>query len=95
MIYVQVKRRHDPIGVDTVKTFVGGLEAKRARKDVLIAIAHFTREAEEFVIRIELRVVLIDVDRLAELLVEPGVGVNTERVFEIRKGKQCHIRKTM
>ncbi len=35
MVYVQAKRWHGPVGVDTVMTFVGGLEAKRAMKGVM------------------------------------------------------------
>jgi restriction system protein len=58
----------------------------RARKGVIITTSQFTRDALDFVERIEgKKVVLIDGDRLAEFMIDYGVGVTTTKVYELRE----------
>ena len=56
----------------------------RARKGVIITTSQFTREASEFVDRIEgKKVVLIWGDTLAELMLDHNVGVARTKVYEL------------
>jgi restriction system protein len=68
-----------------VQAFAGSLEGFRARKGVLITTSTFTRDAEEYVQRIEKRIVLVDGDMLADLMLEHGVGVTVEQSFVVHR----------
>ena len=67
------------------------MEGFRARKGVMLTTSSFSREAEEYVQRIERRIVLIDGRRLAELMIEHGVGVATARTFVVKKLDQDYF----
>jgi restriction system protein len=57
-----------------------------ATKGVLITTSSFTQQAEQAARTIpSLRIVLIDGDRLADLMIRHNVGVRTERTVEIKK----------
>ena len=56
-----------------------------ATKGVLITTSSFTRQAEEAARTIPaLRIVLIDGERLADLMLRHNVGVRTKRTVEIK-----------
>jgi restriction system protein len=58
----------------------------RARKGVIMTTSTFTKDALDFVDRIEgKKVVLIDGDRLADLMIEHGLGVTTTKVYELKE----------
>ena len=78
IIYIQAKRWSSKVGRPEVQRFAGALQGKRARKGVFITTSSFTREAEEYADRIETRVILIDGKRLAEFMIDHGVGVRTD-----------------
>lgn len=84
-VFVQAKRwdKQNPVGRELVQAFYGALAGQRANKGVFITTSRFTPQALEFVRSIE-RVVLIDGAKLAELLMEHGVGV-THRAIKIPK----------
>lgn len=85
MICVQAKRWKECIGRPTVQGFAGSMEAYRAKKGVLITTSKFSREAHDFVDRIERKIVLIDGQQLAQLMIDHDVGVATARTFVIKK----------
>jgi len=85
-IYIQAKKWTDnPVGRTEVQKFVGALQGKRAKKGVFITASTFTDPARNFVSNIETKVVLIDGERLADLMIDHGVGVTTEEVYEIKR----------
>jgi restriction system protein len=84
-IYVQAKRWENSVGRPQVQAFAGSLEGQRARKGVLITTSTFTRDAVDFVDRIEKRIVLIDGRELARLMYEVGLGVTTQHTYEIKR----------
>lgn len=65
--------------------FAGSLEGQRARKGVLITTSRFTNDAEEYVKRIEKRIVLIDGDQLAQLMLDYGVGVTEVASYRVQR----------
>lgn len=86
-IYVQAKRfaPHAVVGRPEIQSFVGSLVGVGAAKGVFVTTSKFTAGATEFARRIPQRVVLIDGDRLAELMIEHGVGVRTSRIVEVKR----------
>jgi restriction system protein len=52
---------------------------------VFITTARFSKEAESYVERLRQRVVLIDGEQLADLMIEHGVGATTARTYEIKR----------
>ncbi|MGS2664756.1 restriction endonuclease [Corynebacterium glucuronolyticum] len=87
-IYVQAKR-YDPrqtIGRPAIQGFVGALQGVQANQGVFLTTATFTKSAKEYAEGVQSRVVLIDGERLTQLMIHYGVGVqvkNTVKVVEI------------
>ena len=84
-IYLQAKRWKDTVGAPTVQAFAGSLQGFKARKGVLITTSTFSKDAREYVGKIATTIVLIDGDRLANLMVEYGVGVSAIEAFTIKR----------
>lgn len=84
-IYIQAKRWDNPIGRPTVQAFAGSLQGHRARKGVFITTSTFTKEARDFVNRINTSVVLIDGQELAQLMIDHNVGVSTVATYEVKR----------
>src|SRR4051812_18240942 len=86
VVCIQAKRWENAVGRPIVQGFVGSMDYIRARKGVILTTSQFTSEAADFVERIEgKKVVLIGGERLAELMIEHGVGVTTTKVYELRE----------
>lgn len=84
-IYLQAKRYSDSsVGRPDIQAFVGALEMKRARKGVFITTSQFSKEAREYCEMIEKKVVLIDGRKLAELMIQYGLGVSTKQTYEVK-----------
>jgi restriction system protein len=84
VVYIQAKRWDVAVGRPVVQAFAGALDGHAASKGVFITTSRFTRDADEYVDRIAKKIVLIDGERLAELMVEHNVGVS-ERARYILK----------
>ncbi|MEI6893825.1 MAG: restriction endonuclease [Colwellia sp.] len=56
----------------------------QTKKGVFITTSRFSKEAQEFTGMIEKRIVLIDGERLTELMLEYNLGVSIKQVFEIK-----------
>jgi restriction system protein len=84
-VYIQAKRWQNSVGRPVVQGFAGSLEGVRARKGVLITTSTFTPEAHDYVDRIEKRIVLIDGPKLAQLMLEHGVGVTRAHSYVISR----------
>ncbi len=68
-----------------MQAFAGSLEGQRARKGVLITTSRFSKDAREYVDRIEKRIVPIDGEQLAQLVIDHDVGVTEEAGYTIEK----------
>jgi len=69
-IYIQAKRWQGSVGRPEIQKFVGALSGQRAKKGVFITTSRFTADATEYVSLIETKVVLIDGEKLASLLID-------------------------
>jgi restriction system protein len=87
VLYVQAKRLDPNNGVPLceVRDFVGGLEGHRATKGVLVTTSYFPSTAYDFITRVSKRVVLIDGQELANLMIRHRVGVRVKEIYEARK----------
>lgn len=84
-VYIQAKKWEGSVGRPVVQTFAGSLEGQRARKGVLITTSEFTQGALEYVNRIEKRIVLIDGEQLAQLMIDHGIGVTEVASYTVKK----------
>jgi restriction system protein len=87
LIYVQAKRYASgrTVGRPELQAFAGALQGAQASRGVFITTSHFSRDATEFADRVPQRIILIDGPELARLMVEHGVGVQTDQVFTLVK----------
>lgn len=86
-VYVQAKRYapENAVGEPEIRGFAGSLGAVKANKGVFVTTSRFTRSAEDFVVRTPNKIVLIDGDMLATLMIRYGVGVRTEQTILVKK----------
>jgi restriction system protein len=85
IIYLQAKRWEATVGRPEIQKFAGALQGQRARKGIFITTSDFSREAEEYAAKIENKIVLIDGEQLAQLLIDHNIGVTPVSNFEIKK----------
>ena len=67
---------------------MGALQGKRARKGIFITTSKFSDRAREYISAIDSRdskVILIDGEQLAQLMIDHGVGVSIEKTYEIKR----------
>lgn len=84
-IYLQAKRWSATVGRPEIQKFAGALQGHRARKGVFITTSEFSREAEEYVSRIDSKIVLIDGTKLAQLMFEHDVGVTKVGTYDLKR----------
>lgn len=84
-IYIQAKRWQGTVGRPEIQRFTGALMGQRARKGIFITTSDFSREAREYVSHIDSKIVLIDGEQLAQLMIDHGIGVSVATIYEIKK----------
>ncbi|WP_395753779.1 restriction endonuclease [Prosthecobacter sp.] len=85
VIYVQAKRWQSTIGREQIQNFVGALAGKHASKGVFITTSDFNSNAVTYARTVQHKIILIDGQRLAELMIEHGIGVSTVRTIAIKR----------
>ena len=86
-VYVQAKRyaEGNTVGESDLRNFAGAIDAAGTVKGVFVTTAGFTRAARDYVKRSPKRIVLIDGEELARLMVHHNIGVRTRVVHEIKR----------
>lgn len=86
-IYVQAKRYASHITVQRpdIQAFVGSLVGYGATKGVFVTTSKFSSGAKDYANQIPQRVILIDGNRLTELMIEHDVGVRTSRTISLKR----------
>lgn len=84
-VYIQAKRWENSVSRPEIQKFAGALQGHRARKGIFITTSSFTKGAREYVSGIESKIVLIDGDDLAELMIDFDVGVSTVASYNVKK----------
>ena len=87
VIYIQAKKWKDdcPVGRPEIQKFVGALQGRRARKGIFITTSRFTDEARQYAGMIDTKVVLIDGNRLTDLMIDHNVGVSPLTTYEVKR----------
>lgn len=85
-VYIQAKRYapENRIGRPDIQRFIGSLTGEGATKGVFVTTSDFSREASEYLQRVQHRVVLINGQRLARLMLQYGVGVRVRSRYVIQ-----------
>jgi len=85
-IYLQAKRwSNGTVGRPEIQQFVGALAGRRASKGVFITTSHFSQEARDYAAASTYKVVLIDGERLANLMIEHGLGVSVVASYQLKR----------
>jgi len=85
IIYIQAKRWENAIERPEIMKFAGALQGQRAKKGIFITTSYFTEGAIQYVKKIESKIILIDGEQLAQLMIDYGVGVSKVTSYEIKK----------
>ncbi len=85
VIYVQAKRWQSTVGREPIQSFVGALAGKHATKGVFITTSDFHKNALDYAKGVTHKIILINGQRLAELMIEYGVGVSTVRTIALKR----------
>lgn len=91
VVYIQAKRWDRTVGRPDVQAFAGSLEGQRARKGVMITTSQFSQDARDYVTRIEKKIILIDGERLTQLMIDHGVGVAKVAEYIVKKVDQDYF----
>jgi restriction system protein len=85
-IYLQAKRfsEGNTVGRPDIQAFSGALDMQRARKGVFITTSRFSRDALDYVQRIEKKIVLIDGQQVAEMMIKYNLGVTVKDTYQIK-----------
>ncbi len=84
-VYIQAKRWEKTVGRPEVQGFVGSLAGRKARKGVFITTSQFSKDAKEYVGGIDMKIVLIDGEQLAQLMIDHNVGVAEVSTYIVKK----------
>ena len=84
-IYLQAKKWENTVGRPEIQKFAGALQGQRARKGIFITTSNFSKEAYDYTSRIDTKIVLIDGEQLARLMIDQNIGVTSISKYEIKK----------
>lgn len=83
-VYLQAKRYTDnTVGRPAIQGFVGALTGAGATRGVFITTSKFSADASNYAKQVPLNVVLIDGEKLGQLLIQYRVGVQVKQDFAI------------
>ena len=85
IIYIQAKRWENTVSRPEIQKFAGALQGQRARKGIFITTSNFSKEAIEYVTKIDTKIILIDGDQLAQYMIDNDVGVSSVAKYEVKK----------
>lgn len=86
-IYTQAKRWTDKaVGRPDVQQFQGALSGHGAVKGIFITTSQFTKEAVDYAAGLRnSKIVLIDGEELAELMIDHSIGVSSAAIYEVKR----------
>ena len=86
-VYIQAKRyaAGNNIGPGAIRDFFGSLDRHKATKGLFVTTSTFSPSAKETAEHLSKRIVLIDGDQLARLMIRHNVGCRIEQTLDIKK----------
>lgn len=85
IIYIQAKKWENQVSRPEIQKFAGALQGQRAKKGIFITTSTFSKDAIEYVSKIDSKIILIDGEHLAQLMIENDVGVSKITEYNIKK----------
>jgi restriction system protein len=85
VIYIQAKRWEGSVGRPEIQKFVGALAGQRAKKGVFITTSSFSKDAETYAKQMDVKIILIDGEDLAQYMIDYNLGVSIQSTYEIKK----------
>lgn len=85
IIYIQAKKWENQVSRPEIQKFAGALQGQRARKGIFITTSIFSDTAIDYVSKIDNKIILIDGERLAQLMIENDIGVSKIAEYKIKK----------
>jgi len=85
IIYIQAKRWENTVSRPEIQKFAGALQGQRAKKGIFITTSDFSKEANDFVAKIDSKIVLIDGQQLAQYMIDHNIGVTPVTNYEIKR----------
>lgn len=86
VIYIQAKKwDKNNIRRPEIQQFIGVLQENRARKGVFLTTSDFSKGARESVQKVDSKIILINGELLAELMIDYNIGVSKTNTYEIKK----------
>ena len=73
------------VGKPQIQQFSGALDEQKATKGVFITTSSYSKEAKQYVEKLNKKIVLIDGQELARYMIEYNVGVSTKQVYEVKR----------
>ena len=85
-VYIQAKRySNGSVGRPEIQAFLGSLVGLGATKGVFVTTSTFSQQSYEFARHLPQRIVLIDGQKLTDLMIEHNVGVRLNRAVEFKR----------
>jgi restriction system protein len=86
-VYIQAKRYAvgNNIGPGAIRDFFGSLDRHKATKGLFVTTSQFSNSAKETAEHLSKRIVLVDGDQLARLMIRHNVGCRIEETLHIKK----------
>lgn len=86
-VYIQAKRyaAGNNVGAGAIRDFFGSLDRHKAAKGLFVTTSAFSISAKETAALLSKRIVIIDGDRLAKLMIRHNVGCRIEDTLQIKK----------
>ena len=86
-VYLQAKKyaAGNTVGESALRNFAGALDAAGTSKGVFVSTSDFTNAARDYVARSPKRIVLIDGEELARLMVTHDIGVRRKLRYEVKQ----------
>ena len=86
-VYIQAKRyaSGNNIGPSAIRDFFGSLDRHKATKGLFVTTSSFSSAARETAEHLSKRIVLVDGDELARLMIRHNVGCRIEDTLHIKK----------
>ena len=85
IVYLQAKKWDTTVGRPEIQKFAGALQGQRARRGVFITTSNFSTAARDYVSRIDSKIVLIDGETLAQLMLDFDLGVTTVATYRLKR----------
>ncbi len=85
VVYVQAKRWEATVGRPVVQGFVGALQGARASKGIIFTASNFSGDARAYAAGVSPRVILVDGETPAALMIDHNVGVSDRETYAVKR----------